>query len=179
LDLPRPHPWLRYFARAFDMSLAAVFLLPVAGGWAGEDLWSSYLVALVIYSVVFALEGFLISSFGTTPGKALFHIRVESSAGGRPTLPQAVRRSALVFLRGLALGIPFLSLIAQILSYVQLTRDHITGWDRACATEVRHGEITVGRAAVILIAYFTLIAVLTGVLVYTSGAGSVGPSADV
>jgi len=159
---PRPHPWIRYFARSFDFALAvAVFLLGARLADVPLERPAAYFLGMLVYGVYFAIEAVMISKLGTTPGKALFHVSVESAGGGTPSFHQSWRRSLGVYVRGVAFGIPLVMPLAQLFSYFQLVREGQTSWDRDFQCRVKHGEITAGRAVVIICSFFVLALILS------------------
>jgi hypothetical protein len=86
------------------------------------------------------LEAWLLSSFGSTPGRALLRVQVRRLDGGLPAFSQALRRSFHVYWKGLALGLPFISLVAMLWARQTLLQRGITPWDEANETRVEHGE---------------------------------------
>jgi hypothetical protein len=162
---PRPHPWIRYFARSFDFALAVVtFLVATKLSNVPLERPAAYFMGMLVYGVYFAIESVLIWRIGTTPGKALFHVSVESAIGGAPSFQQSWRRSLGVYVRGVAFGIPLIMPVAQLFSYFQLIRDGQTSWDRDFHCRVTHGTISTVRAVVIVFCFLVLVAILGAVL---------------
>ncbi|HET8546349.1 MAG TPA: RDD family protein [Bryobacteraceae bacterium] len=151
----RAHPWLRYWARSFDV-LALLVILTFAGIVRPDSVIQN-LLALYLFVPI---EAALLSVAGTTPGKWLFRITVEDSAGRHPAPATAVRRTFGVLVYGLGLLIPLISLIAQVVAYMRLMDKGATTWDERAGTRVRHREITPVRGIAILAVFFALVAVL-------------------
>jgi hypothetical protein len=177
VERPRPHPWIRYFARSFDFALAVVVFL------AGVRLTNveigkpeAYFIGIVVYGVYFAVESVLLWKLGTTAGKSLFHVSVGSAYGGPLSFHQSWRRSLGVFVRGVAFGIPLIMPVAQLFSYIQLIRNGQTSWDRDFGCEVRHGDISVARSITIVLA-FLVVAIAFTVLFF--GEAGIPASGDV
>jgi hypothetical protein len=126
-------PWVRYWARMFDISLYAIVIGLMMGAFFPNTIWDkkSELGAqlLIVFSWAF-LESLLLSFFGTTPGKALFRIRL--SLEGKDSIPfdDAFERSVKVWWRGLGAGVPFVALFTLSRAETVLSRDGITSWDR-------------------------------------------------
>lgn len=143
-DMPRgvlrvylPAPHIRLLARMVDMGVYMVLvyaacrvlnvpfhpsLLPF-----GPLLWLGMLV----------LEALLLCTRGTTPGKALFGIRVQDMAGGRGlplSFGRAFARSMLVFVMGLGMMLSVLPFLAMGISRWQLGRRGLTAWDARCGS---------------------------------------------
>lgn len=174
---PEVHPWLRYFARTFDLTLAVViFLAAVRLGQVQIGRPAIYFAGVMVYAVYFAIESVMIWRTGTTPGKFLFRITVESRSGERG-YDKCWRRSLGVFVRGVAMGIPFVMLAAQMLSYMQLMRDGQTSWDRDFGFEVKHGLVGPGRVVIIVLLFVVLTVILAEFIM--RGMPVPGPSGDV
>jgi hypothetical protein len=177
VERPRPHPWIRYFARSFDFALAVVvFLLGAKLARTEIAKPAAYFIGIVIYGVYFAIESVLLWKLGTTAGKSLFHVSVESVYGGPLSFHQSWRRSLGVFVRGVAFGIPLIMPIAQLFSYIQLIREGQTSWDRDFGCKVNHGDISVARAITIVLA-FLAVAIAFTILFF--GDAGVPASGDV
>jgi len=141
---PQIRPWIRYWARTFDFIFFSI-LVGVVIGAVSPDLIEQIpemllgVLILVAYNFV---EPALLTSFGTTPFKALFRVRVRNSDGSKPTYLQALRRTLSVWVFGQGLGLPFIALITSITSYSRLTNQHITRWDQAGDFTVSHQTVT-------------------------------------
>lgn len=147
LELDRPRPWLRFWARTFDRFWFFVafgfaigpFLPASSQDWADNTLLRYFLVPVMLLIYV-PLEAWLLSSFGSTPGRALLRVQVRRLDGGLPVYSQALRRSFEVYWKGLALGLPFISLVAMLWARQTLLQRGITPWDETNETRVEHGE---------------------------------------
>lgn len=99
----RVFPWRRYFARGLDQGIWSTLLalcgplslemaiLGKSGNTKGE--LTLYMLALLLTAVS---ETFLLHRFGTTPGKALFGLRIVREDGTHLSLGEAARRSFTV-----------------------------------------------------------------------------------
>lgn len=132
-------PWRRYFARAFDLTLFGVL------GWFALGLaWYSIApmqadrffiglnpaVDLVLTAVIGTfISGFILAFFGSTPGKAVFGIRVRNKEGSKLSVSEGLTRDLDVLVRGLGLAIPLVSVITLIVAYSKLKRNGVTSWD--------------------------------------------------
>lgn len=174
----KPHPWLRWIARGFDSWIfslsigfvgvgALAFTVPAAAAWVEA---MPFLLWLVIWPVgMVLLEAFILSVKGTTPGKWLFGMRVAHRSGGAPTFPVALRRTALVWWRGLGLNLPLVSLVTMIAAHLNLTNEGETSWDRDTGLVVSHRRMSIGRAALALVTGVLLFAVALGLMVLGEG----------
>ena len=125
-----PRPWRRLLARLVDMSLYAVVLLGVL-----RLFRVPYDAVLTPGHPFFWLpfvfiESYLISQGGSTPGKTLMGIRVLCLGNGAcPNFRRAFLRSLLVFLFGMGLCMPPLSLIMPLVALFSVRARGITLWD--------------------------------------------------
>lgn len=163
-ELDRPRPWLRFWARMVDYLwftftislLLQPFVLGNLQALMGSPVarfipWDTALLLLYV-----PLESWLLSTFGTTPGRSLLRIQVRRLDGGVLTFRQALSRSFQVFLKGLALGLPVVYFLAMAWWRLRLLHKGVTPWDETCETRVEHGEPEVWR-------YLVLTGIILGV----------------
>jgi uncharacterized RDD family membrane protein YckC len=141
------HPWLRLGARFVDVSLFSVgggLLL----GFAYPELFDgsygpgiSSLVGMGFLVAWIVVESMLLSSWGTTPGKLLLNVRLRNRNNDKPKFLSALNRSFLVWWRGLGIGFPIITLIAQLRAHRALTTNGVTTWDRDLGFRVRHDRV--------------------------------------
>ena len=162
-------PWVRYWARTFDIWLGVVvggiavgiIFNPDASTEPGSDL----LFGLVaIFAWVF-VESLLLSTTGTTPGKWLFKTRLIPPSGEKPGYSTALSRSFKVWWRGLGIGFPLVSLITLIVAHGKLTKNGITTWDKDDGFTVVHDRIGPLRIIVAVTSFMGFL------LLVVSGAG--------
>ena len=156
---PRPvrydgQAWARFLARSLDAGLLSA--LPYLAWFAleqansGSDLvarpllwlraalqspgWSPALaVALLIAAII--MESLLLGGLGTTPGKALFGVRVRRRDGRLLGVALAARRFVQVVVSGYGLFVA--SVITLIVSYNAVATRGEAAWDRRLDLEVR------------------------------------------
>lgn len=163
---PQVRPWIRYWARTFD-TVVFVIVFGIGLGFLLPQLLEIHdtvfniiaLVAMAFY------EAACLSIFSTTPGKALFRIRICRRDGTPPGFGMALLRSLRVFIKGVGLGIPLVALITQIVGYQTLNRDGITSWDKQGDLIVAHREIPTWLGVVIILAFIGVLG-LFGYLAY-------------
>jgi uncharacterized RDD family membrane protein YckC len=149
--IPQIRPWVRYFARACDIwifAMAVGLALGMAGLAEGVPEWA---LGMVIPFLWVFLEAGLISNWGTTPGKRLLGTWVADKMGNRLSYGEALSRSFSVWFMGLGFGLPVVSLVTLICSFVKLRRDGVTAWDRDGQYAVIHERIGVGRVAAVIV----------------------------
>ncbi|MEZ5324121.1 MAG: RDD family protein [Verrucomicrobiales bacterium] len=168
-------PWMRYLARVLDCSVmfhlfaligaqlglipVTIFTLETPSIYAGEGMdlvTSTGLWILATYVWVF-IESWLLSTYGTTPGKFLFNLRVVHEDGSLMTYKQALRRSLTVWLRGYGLGIFPLREMLSVMSFIALMQDGKTPWDEQQSLNVAHGGMKRLNWIMLLIAIIGLI----------------------
>ena len=177
-DPPMPHPsfqgrvrstpaqpWTRYFARSLDLTIAQTIYFALGGESSLLFDWSvmaKFAVPFLASWVV--IETFFLTYWGTTPGKWLLGIEISTEQGDKLHWKQALRRSAEVWVRGMALGIPLLTPLAQIHAYSLLTQQGVTTWDRITHTIVRHKQVPASRWFVVMLLLYGVYSNLGGFL---------------
>lgn len=149
---PQVRPWIRYWARTADFLLFCLVLGLILGIVAPEWLESTNdtvfgLVLLLVYNFV---EPLFLSICGATPFKALFLVRVRNNDGSKPGYVKALVRTLTVWLRGVGLGIPVLTLVTHLVCYSRLTQNGITSWDADGHFTVSHREVAWWRWLILL-----------------------------
>lgn len=158
-EAPQPHPsfqatvrptpaqpWARYVARMLDLTLAQLVYFSF-GGKAAVVFDVSVMAKLgILFLACWVLvEAVFLSTWGTTPGKWLMRIELTDERGESLKFKAALKRSVHVWIRGMALGIPILTPLAQIHAYSVLMQKGVTSWDSLCNTVVRHNRIPAVR----------------------------------
>jgi hypothetical protein len=161
----RAHPWRRWFARITDVSLAALVIGLVVGiadptsplFETSGVVWN--LLALLVWVPV---DGLLLATFGSTPGKRLLgmSVRTEAGDGGRLDLGQALNRSFRVWFFGLGAGIPIVSLITMVVAHERLKKNGTTSWDRDVGAVVLHRPVTVEAMVLLALLWIGLLALI-------------------
>ena len=125
---PLWEPWQRYLARTTDFSFWAVLLLWVEVTLARMPVLDSNLIAvgnaLVGGLLVLATEPLLLHWWGTTPGKAIFGLRVTNWDGTKLSYAAALERTGNMLHAGCGWNIPLLSTFRQVTAYVHC-RDRV------------------------------------------------------
>ena len=109
-------PWRRLFAYNLDYNLCLLLLYAVLelGFHVNITKGSGLLSLLYAYLALILqvlIEPWLLHRFGTTPGKAIMGIYIETESGERPTCAQARARTWKRFWYGLGANIPILGLV--------------------------------------------------------------------
>jgi hypothetical protein len=154
------HAWSRFLARSLDVGISGLLVLLVAG----VDVQTlrpdeiPLMLQLLGPGLWVPMEALLLAVLGTTPGKALFNLRVETREGVRPSPGVALSRAVRVWVQGTALGIPLPMLLTEAIGYTRLTRTGSTFWDDALALQVSQGRIGPVRALILaaLMVFFAI-----------------------
>jgi len=157
-------PWVRYWARMIDLYLF-VFTLGMLVELKNPGLLDSPgseqgITLLGLLGWVFTEAG-LLSTFGTTPGKALLNIRLvpPSLEGDRAPYATALTRSLRVWWRGLGAGIPLVTLVTLLVAHRKLRRNGASSWDIDGGWRTVHrpvGFVRAAAACLILLGMFAL-----------------------
>ncbi|TDK24379.1 RDD family protein [Luteimonas aestuarii] len=154
---PDVRAWPRYFARMIDIfvfsfALIAIVVLYIELVHADVALVDRLLgvfegvggtvLSNVVSPVMAIVPVALLLACGQTPGKWLFGIRVRDREGRRIGFLAALRREAMIYVRGLGLGLPLVTLYTLATSFGDLKNEGTTHWDRALGLQVSHAPAT-------------------------------------
>jgi hypothetical protein len=128
---------------AWCLYLPLAFLSLSGGGTLGQILRAIFIVGAWV-----PVEAYLLGRSGRTPGKRLLGLQVTRLDGSPPEMSQAAARSISVWVRGLALGLPIVSLLTAADGYSRLTRSGRTSWDMSLGLKVTQREDDVPRMAI-------------------------------
>ncbi|NOY00031.1 MAG: RDD family protein [Verrucomicrobia bacterium] len=147
-------PWVRYWARLFDIaifSLGMGLLLAIIYEPALD--MNDNLFGLIILFVYVFVEPVILSIWGTTPGKALFRIRLRTEDDSKLSYSEALGRSFSVWFRGIGLGLPIVTLITHVIAYNKLVNEEITSWDENGNFTVSHQTVGPWRVIIALLVF--------------------------
>ena len=91
--------------------------------------WFNLLHSYLAIGLMFLIEPLLLHRWGTTPGKALFGIRLQDRDGEYPSVALARYRLWLVFAKGMGYGIPFYDIYRNYRSYVACRDGERLAWE--------------------------------------------------
>ena len=152
-DLPSPISsppaaelaWQRFWARQFDNAICWGLATGIAAslGMSTALRGRNVLVAVALGAILVGVlqliyEVLLVTLFGTTVGKTVFGLRIETQYGKRAEFARVVARSASVWLRGSYAYVlfPVATLYAWKKSHDELRLKGSTYWDEHSETEV-------------------------------------------
>ena len=137
--------WPRFWARQFDNAVCWVIVTGMAGllGIASPVRLPNLLLAIAIGAMLvgvlhLAYETLLLTLFGTTIGKSVFGLRVQTRRGRKAEFPRFFRRSLGAWLWGSYAYVlfPLATLFAWKKSYDEFRLNGRTYWDEQSKTRV-------------------------------------------
>lgn len=168
-------PFIRFWARMFDYMLVSAVawqfcdvpplpenitpldilkndgtIIPQA---ALIEMAKIHYAALLIWQFI---EGALMHTFGTTPGKALFNIRITAADGSLLPLIKGLGRSFFVWVVGFGMGLFPFNIIGMGIGISMLLFTGSTLWDRQLDARVHHGRMTPPRILMAVGGFFLL-----------------------
>lgn len=167
---PQNRPWVRYFAKMFDINYFQVAWLAFLAFFAPTQTTVSFMdytwAALAGFFPFIIFEAISLSLFGTTPGKWLLNVRVRASLGEKLGFMDAFSRGLWVWLLGFGLGFPLFTLIGHLRAYSRLKQEGTTGWDMRGGLQVLHRPVSTLRVFGFV---FLWLALPTAVMVFMAG----------
>lgn len=157
---PHAHAWMRVGARNVDMLvfmafLALVLFVPaiafelvtqVDSIFAWIDDVGETVATMVVVAFWIPLEALLLSTWGFTPGKWLFNIRIaHAEHASKLRFSQALKRSVLALVVGFALGFWILAPLCALRQYNFLVARRTTTYDQKLSLRVQYGPLGFGR----------------------------------
>ncbi|MGH7491381.1 MAG: RDD family protein [bacterium] len=148
---PQARPWVRYWARIIDVMLFAFLVGTVLGSVypSALEINDTLLGIVVVFAYVF-VEPCMLSSWGTTPGKAILDVRLRKQNGTKPGYSDALSRAFNVWIRGFGLGIPIIALFTLISAYMRLSENGLTSWDKDGGFRIIHKVVGAGRVLAVI-----------------------------
>tara|TARA_R110002096_G_scaffold433667_1_gene652977 strand:+ start:2776 stop:3582 length:807 start_codon:yes stop_codon:yes gene_type:complete len=95
------------------------------------------------------IEWIFLACFGATLGKYLFNLRVQGPDGEKPKAATCLYRSILVWMLGMAAGLPVFQFVANFLAFLRVQNRGVATWDTMLHTQVIQRRMTLVRAMVI------------------------------
>lgn len=136
------HPWRRFLARMFDLFLyrilwtafiAFVFQINIMSRSGFSSIFDSFVaIAMMLF-----LEPFLLKILGTTPGKAIFGLRIETSEGRHLDYGEAFERTWGVIGTGMGYEIPIYNLVRYWKSYQRCVENEPQPWDESISYSIK------------------------------------------
>lgn len=163
-ELPQVYnPWRRYFARMLDVFMynvlwstfiALVFQINLAN----RSDWGNILDSAIAIILMLFLEPLWLSKLGTTPGKAIFGLRIGLHDGSRLSYGQGLERTFGVIASGMGFNIPIYNIVRLWKSYNLCIREEAQPWDYSTSYSIKDKKSY--RAALYIGANIALIAIV-------------------
>lgn len=116
-ELPQVfYPWRRYLSRSLDLSIYHMFFSVFLALALHVNLTTSSNIGILfdsfmIFFIMLFLEPLLLHLFGTTLGKAIFGLKIETPDGRRLTYGEGLARTWSVLGAGMGYNIPIYNLV--------------------------------------------------------------------
>jgi hypothetical protein len=110
--------------------------------------------AVVTLPFAMILDAFVYAIFGNTPAKALGGIRVLDIRGQKVRLPRYLHRNFTVYVRGLGIGFPIVSLVTLLYSHRKASANKILSWDQELETRAFQIRSNAWRPYLVACLYF-------------------------
>lgn len=162
-ELPQVfHPWRRFLARMFDIFIyntlwsafiAFAFHINLADRSNLGKLVDSFIVTVIMLGV----EPLWLHLFGTTPGKAIFGLRIEAPDGRRLSYSEGLARTWGVIAAGMGYSIiPIYNLVRLWKSYKLCSENETQPWDESISYTIKdtkkyRGVLYVGAYAAVMV----------------------------
>ena len=134
-------PWRRFWARSLDLAVSSMLvgvllgvIRPSLATYVGTPTGlEAIIILLSVLPVALTMDALIYWAMGNTPGKAIAAIEVLRAGGGRPlSAPAYLGRNFGVYVFGLGLGLPLISLLTLFLGYRRAAAGEVSNWDRFC-----------------------------------------------
>lgn len=128
------HPWRRFFARMIDFSIYEILWLAFIGlgfhvNIVTRSFFGDVIDTIVSLLLMLFLEPVLLHFFATTPGKAIFGLRIENPDGSHLSYGQGLERTFGVLAAGMGFNIPIFYLFRLWRSYKLCIQNEVQPWD--------------------------------------------------
>ena len=156
-------PWARYWSRSLDFAIWSLpagiilyILLPHGLSNILRSDGAGILRQFTAFPIVLVLDAMCLAIFAQTPGRAIAGIRVTRQDGTSLEFILAVKRNFLLYFKGLALGLPIVSLFTMISAYGKVKDGKETNWDEKFNTVVVSEDGCVERTSIVAFLYVAL-----------------------
>lgn len=168
-ELPQVfHPWRRFLARMFDIFMcnvlwSAFLALALHINLTTRSNWESLLDSFIAITMMLFLEPLWLHLFGTTPGKSVFGLRIETPDGRLLSYSGGLERTWGVIGAGLGYNIPIYNLVRLWKSYRLCSENETQPWDESISYTLKdtkwfRGMFYIGAYAAVLAVLLTIYA---------------------
>lgn len=157
------YPWRRYFARRLDLFIynvlwSAFIALAFNVNLASRSNLGNILDSFIAIIIMLFIEPVWLHMLGTTPGKAIFGLKIESYGGSRLSYGQGLERTFGVIASGMGFNIPIYNIVRLWKSYNLCIREEAQPWDYSTSYSIKDKKSY--RAALYIGANIALIAIV-------------------
>ena len=145
-------PWRRYWARGLDWTIYGTLVSVLMEGFRNRLVY----VPVMTFFMMLLGEPLLLHLFGTTPGKAVFGIRVTDREGERLDYNTALERTWMVLWEGEALRFPLIGWYFQYKSLSLAEREIPLSWEET--SELTFSDDKRWRYGLLLLVYGAVLA---------------------
>lgn len=161
------HPWRRFLARMLDLYIydllwSAVLAFVFHVNLGARSTWGNLFDLCITIVMMLFLEPLWLRLFGTTPGKAVFGLRIEGPDGSRLSYGEGLERTVRVIGAGMGYFIPIYNLVRLWKSYKLCSEQETQPWDEAVVYTMKDTKWY--RGLLYVAACAALFAVLAGIL---------------
>ena len=161
----------RLLARIFDLTWLmlllqvslAIFLKLVnstAFVLVSQSLAVQLSLVFVLLPLALILEAAILSDFGNTPGKSFFGLKIIRDGQDKIKFRQHFGRACLLWFKGLACGIPFLSFLTLLWQRFQLSKHSVTSYDRSMSMQVTAVKTSFAKKFLLLLSSLLLVGLI-------------------
>ncbi|HHY82415.1 MAG TPA: RDD family protein [Clostridiales bacterium] len=161
------YPWRRYLARMFDIFIYEILWLSFLAfafhvNLSNRNVFQSLLNSFAAIAIMLAAEPLWLKLFSTTPGKAIFGLRITSIDGRRLSYGEGITRTWRVISSGMGYNIPFYNLFRLWKSYKMCIENETLPWDDQLSYTIKDKKwyrcfLFIGANAILLVVLLTLI----------------------
>jgi len=120
--------------------------------------WNLHLFQMACVFLWHLVEPFWLALTGTTPGKAIFRIRVVGPDERRPGFMRALYRSLLVYATGMGFGFEPLRWVTSFFAFLRVQQTGSAFWDHQAHTRIDQQPLGPARAFLVLLILAAIIA---------------------
>lgn len=159
-----PRQWKRYVARGLDESFYIIIWGIILQFGFNVNILELHTIwtTLLNIAALLLIEPLLLHFFGTTVGKWIMGIYVETSYGSKPSYIDALLRTFSLLYHGFGLCLPIVSLWCMYKSFKKCRNGELLEWEKDDHPETVYKKIGFQR----VILHFSVWAVSFGVLVF-------------
>ncbi len=156
-------PWRRYFARTLDYSIYTLILNIIGALIFKLNILDQNLLNIIIdnyvaLALMLIIEPYLLSTFGTTIGKAVFGLDLKTENGTNLTYKEGFHRTFCVIKSGMGFQIPIYNFVRLYKSYQSSEAGQVLPWDEGLSYTLK--DTKTYRTALFLGANIIIIGVI-------------------